>query len=292
MEEPQNIVVSYGGGVNSVALCAWLATSSHVGAVKAIVMADPGSEHEHTKRYRDWIMPDFLRAAGLPQITIVNRIDEGQHRPRAWRLETLEQECLRIKSLPSVAYGYKKCSAKYKAEPQRWWLERQQWVVDLWARGEKITRTLGYDKGETRRVQKALRVEWAPDLERQRFRYWYPLHDAGLDREGCERLIAHVGLPPAGKSACTFCPNNTFSEWEALRRNEPEAFERAVAMSANAELDQPDVVGLMRCNRHGKRQLHVWSAGGYPEFVTHAVNPDEEKEIDEDTDDMPCECST
>jgi hypothetical protein len=234
----QNIVVSYGGGVNSVALCVWLAQNGHAPNVRAIVMADPGSERSATYAYRDHVMQPYLARMGMPPITVVNRIEEGRHRPRAWRLETLEQECLRIRSLPSVAYGWKKCSAKYKAEPQRWWLERQPWVQELWARGEKLTRTLGYDAGERRRVDNARDVQ-KPKTETQHFDYWYPVHDAGLYREDCERLITDAGLPPAQKSACTFCPNNTFAEWEDLRVNEPYAFERAVEMSYNAVLEEP-----------------------------------------------------
>ncbi len=275
-----NIVVSYGGGVNSVALCVWLSQHPElVPRVRAIVMADPGSEHLGTTVYRDVIMPDFLRAHGLPQITVIDRITEGKHRPRAWRLETLEEECLRIGSVPSVAYGYKKCSAKYKAEPQRWWIERQPWAQELWASGGKVTKTLGYDADEDRRVTKALSVDWAPQQERDRFNYLYPLHADGIDREGCEALIASAGLPPCPKSACTFCPNNKLDEWVALRRDEPEAFARAVEMSAAAKIDSPDVVGLMRCNTHGKRQLHVWAAGGYPD-VKGGLE-----------DDSPCECA-
>lgn len=82
-----------------------------------------------------------------------------------------------------------------------------------------------------------------------------------------------------GKSACTFCPNNTLEEWEELRREEPGAFERAVAMSRAAKIDSPDAIGLMRCNKHGKRQLHVWADGGYSD-----VRGGEE-------DEQPCECA-
>ena len=155
---PKNIVVSYGGGVNSVALLCWLAQQAYAPRVRAIVMANPGSERRGTVRILNEVLPDFLRKHGMPQLTLVDRVTEGAFRPRAWRLETLEEECLRIGSLPSVAYGFKKCSAKYKAEPQRWWLERQPWATALWARGEKLTRTLGYDAGESRRVKKGIHV--------------------------------------------------------------------------------------------------------------------------------------
>ena len=276
---PENpIVVSYGGGVNSVALLVYLQREGFV--PKAIVMADPGSERVGTVRFRDHELPQWLVKVGFPKLEVIDRISEGAHVARAWRLETLEGECLRTQSLPSVAYGWKKCSAKYKGDTQRWWAARQEWAKELWASGRKIRKVIGYDAGETRRVKKSFQNDW----EEARFVPWYPLHDAGFDRDGCEELIRGAGLSVPPKSACTFCPNNTLEEWTDLRRDEPEMFARAVEMSRNAEttLTAPDVVGLMRCNPHGKRQLHVWAAGGYDDGEPLKGGREDE---------MPCECA-
>lgn len=275
------MVVSYGGGVNSVAVLVLLAELGLATRVAAIVMADPGHERSPTKRYLEEVTRPFCAAHGLPDPVVITRAEEGKRRERAWRLETLGEECERIGSLPSVAYGWKKCSQKYKGEPQRWWCARQDWCLDEWAADRRVVRVMGYDVDESRRVAKGQSFfnEW----EAKRFVSWYPLHEAGIDREGCEDVIARAGLPPAVKSACTFCPNNTLAEWEALRREEPEAFAYAVAMSRRAEpgLDSPDVVGLMRCNPMGKRQLHVWADGGYGgELGPETENP------------LPCECAT
>jgi hypothetical protein len=114
---------------------------------------------------------------------------------------------------------------------------------------------------------------------------WYPLFEAGIDREGCEALIREAGLPPPPKSACTFCPNNQLEEWVRLRERHPDRFAYAVAMSRRAEatVQNDRVVGLMRCNPRGKRQLHVWADGGYPDLpAPRAANDD---------DTMPCECA-
>lgn len=270
------IVVSYGGGVNSVAA---LVRLHQLGLrPEAIVMADPGSERAGTIHYRDAILPAWLDRVGFPRVVVINRIEEGQHIERAWRLETLEQECLRLGALPSVAYGWKKCSAKYKGDTQRWWSKRQPFALAEWAEGRKLVKCIGYDAGEERRVKKAFQNEW----EDARFIPWYPLVEAGWDRDECEAQIERAGLPLPPKSACTFCPNNTLEEWLDLRRDEPEAFARAVEMSRNAEknLSSPDVVGLMRCNPHGKRQLHVWAEGGY-----------DGERLGGREDEQPCECA-
>lgn len=269
-------VVSYGGGVNSVAVLVRLAQLGQVPA--AIVMADPGSERRGTIEYRDHVLPDWLARHGFPQVTVIDRITEGQHVARAWRLERLEDECLRLASLPSVAYGWKKCSAKYKGDTQRWWAARQPWAQAEWAAGRKLAKVIGYDVDELRRVRSAMQNEW----EAERFVPRYPLVEVRWDRDRCIEEIEAAGLPVPPKSACTFCPNNTLQEWVELRRDEPEAFARAVEMSRRAEatLTSPDVVGLMRCNPHGKRQLHVWADGGY-----------DGERLGDREDAMPCECA-
>lgn len=277
MSAEKKMIVSFGGGVNSVALLVHLQLLGLV--PEAIVMADPGSERAGTVSFRDEILPAWLDSVGFPRVQVIDRITEGEHVRRAWRLETLEDECLRVKALPSVAYGWKKCSAKYKGDTQRWWAQRQAWAQAEWRASRKISKVIGYDWGEQRRVKKAFQNEW----ENARFEPVYPLVEAKIDRDGCEQLITSAGLPLPPKSACTFCPNNTIEEWVDLRRDEPERFERAVAMSRNAEstLTSPDVVGLMRCNPHGRRQLHVWADGGYG---TEPLRGGREEE-------MPCECA-
>lgn len=275
------LAVSYGGGVNSVALL--LALHEHGIVPRAITMADPGSERAGTIAFRDGPMRDWCARVGFPEILVLERRLIGVGRPRTWRLETLYEESTRHKGLPSVAYGHKKCSAKFKAEPQRWWTEAQPWAQEAWAQGRKVIRAIGYDLDEVRRVEGSKNVAWRSPVELSRFDSWYPLYELGLDREGCIDLIKRHGLTPPPKSACTYCPNNTLDEWKQLRRDEPEAFEAAVAMSANAHIES-EAVGLMRCNPRGKRQLHVWAAGGYPDLP-----PDDPEDMAEA---MPCECAT
>jgi len=271
------ILVAYGGGVNSVALLVLLA-SQGVRPV-AIVMADPGSERRATLHYRDAVMGPWLRAQGFPSVAGASRKAEGSFRPRVHVRETLREECLRTRTLPSVAYGYKKCSLKYKSEASQWYVARQTWARDAWARGERVVKAIGYDAGEERRVRAEL-----SDRERKRYVPWYPLVEVGIDRDGCETLIREAGLPSPGKSACTFCPNNTLAEWIDVRDNEPDRFAEALEMSRNADLTSPDVVGLMRCNPHGMRQLHVWAEDGYPERRCGVRD-------DIDGESMPCECA-
>lgn len=80
--------------------------------VDLILFADPGAEQPHTYAYLD-TMSRWLENHGMPAITRVWYTEKNGQRL------TLEQECLRSGTLPSIAYGYKKCSLKHKVAPQK-----------------------------------------------------------------------------------------------------------------------------------------------------------------------------
>lgn len=270
------VIAAYGGGVNTVAM---LITLRDLGIVpKAIVMGDPGAERRKTIEYRDGPMREWLTAQSFPSVVVVERRVEGLMRKGFINAETLAGLCERTSSLPSIAYGSKKCSLNYKAAPSRWWVERQPWARAEWAAGRRIVKAIGYDADEKRRV----RDRFNDELENKQYVPWYPLVERDVDREECEAIILAEGLPLPGKSACKWCPNNTIEEWEALKIEDPAGFAEAVDMSERAEatIESPDVVGLMRCNPHGKRQLHIWADGGY---AGERLGVRDEA--------MPCECA-
>ena len=102
-------MVSYGGGVNSTALLIGL--HQHHIPVDLILFADTGAEHPHTYAYLD-VMDRWLKDHGMPPITRVYKTTRDGKRL------TLEQECLQSGTLPSMAYGFKRCSLKHKIGPQ------------------------------------------------------------------------------------------------------------------------------------------------------------------------------
>lgn len=111
------VIVTYGGGVNTVANLVLL---RRLGVTpKAIVMANPGSEWKQTYEYRDGPMREWCRRVGFPPIVVVTRSELLGGRKGGKNYETLAGLCERTKSLPSVAYGPKntKCSFNFKAAP-------------------------------------------------------------------------------------------------------------------------------------------------------------------------------
>ena len=140
-------VVGYGGGTDSTAMLIGL--WRHNVPVDLILFADPGAEQPHTYAYLD-TMSRWLENHGMPAITRVWYTEKNGQRL------TLEQECLRSGTLPSIAYGYKKCSLKHKVAPQEKFCRHYQPCIDAWEKGEKVVKFIGYDAGEERRLLNAL----------------------------------------------------------------------------------------------------------------------------------------
>ena len=148
---------------------------------------------------------------------------------------TLEENCLNRKELPSLAYGFKGCSVKWKRQPMDRWLSQWQPAVDAWERGEKVMRFIGIDAGERHR---------AVLTEDKLHTYQYPLVDWEWGRDECIAAIATAGLVPPPKSSCFFCPAMRRSEILAMRDAHPDLMDRALAIEENAEAHT--VVGLGR----------------------------------------------
>ena len=206
-------VASFGGGTDSTAMLIGMKRRGET--VDLILFADTGAEKPHTYAH----IFDFnlwLKKNEFPEITIVG--SSGK---------TLEQDCLDRHALPSIAYGFKTCSQRFKLQPQEKYMNN--WIRSelAWKAGEKVTRCIGYEAGEERR---------AKDYEDAKYINRYPLIEWGWDRAKCIQVIKDAGLSLPGKSACFFCPSSKATEVRWLSKNHPDLFERAVAMEKNAKL--------------------------------------------------------
>lgn len=209
------IVAAFGAGVNSGGV---LAGMHERGIVPDLILfADTGGERRKTYEFRDAVSA-WCRRVGFPEVVTV---------VKGGRQETLEEKCLRNKTLPSLAFGFKGCSQLFKREPQDVHVNNWEPARLAWATGAKVVKVLGFDADEERR---------ATIKEDAKYRYSYPLIEWGWDRDDCAAAMERVGMPPAAKSSCWFCPAMTVPEIQELRDSDPELFARALAMEANAEL--------------------------------------------------------
>ena len=233
------LVVAYGGGVNSTAML----VEFHRRGIKPdlILFADTGGErpetYETVRKVSQWCVDGGFD----PIVTVTNT---GA---------SLEQDCLTRKALPSIAYGFKTCSDRWKHRPQQKYLNK--WLAGR----EQFTKALGFDAGESRRAKVS------PD---EGCTNWFPLIEWNLHRDDCEAICKSEGLPTA-KSSCFFCPS--MKKWEIieLAKMHPDLAARAVAMERNAELTT--VKGLGRnfawedIIRMDKEQLDLFCDIGTPE---------------------------
>ena len=98
------VISSYGGGTNSTSLL--IECVKRGIRIDMILFADTGGEKPHTYAYVEYFSK-WLVSKGYPAIQIVKA-----------PTKSLEQDCLDRKALPSVAYGFKTCSQRFKIQPQ------------------------------------------------------------------------------------------------------------------------------------------------------------------------------
>ena len=188
---------------------------------------------------------------------ILRIASDRRYRDKDGNRLTLEQECLRSASLPSIAYGWKKCSLKHKVAPQEKFCAHYPPCQAAWARGENVVKLIGYDAGEEKRRLGAL----PHDLADRKYQKAYPLMEWGWDRAACMQAVENAGLPQPGKSSCFFCPSMRAEEIIHLRDHHPDLFRRAIALEDNARPNLKTVQGLGR--------NYSWKERYGKEFCTH-----------------------
>lgn len=229
------IVVSYGGGTNSTALLIGLLERGQ--PPDLALFADTGGEHPRTYAYvamfKGWLLE---RGVELVRVSNGSYFPGGQW-PRA---ESLEAWCHDHGQLPSKAYGLNGCSVKWKRQPMDRYVRRHPMAVEAWARGEKVTRYLGIDAGESHRSQATV------DEDHKLYVYERPLIDWGWAREECLEAVERAGLPQPGKSACFYCPSAKKREVLELAEKDPALFKRAIALEKAGEDYSTSAKGLGR----------------------------------------------
>lgn len=148
---------------------------------------------------------------------------------------------------------------------------------DVWTSGQRVHKFIGYDAGETRRIQHAAPI----DEVDKKYEKHYPLYEWGWTREECVRVIERAGLPKPGKSSCFFCPSMKKKEIQALWENHPDLFRRAIDLEHGAAATSRTVKGLGR----------DWSwESYYNEFMANKEFEDAQITFDELFPDSPGGC--
>lgn len=226
-------VLCFGGGVDSTAMLVALREAAL--APELILMADTGGEKPETWQHVER-MQRVLADWQWPSITLCKKTTQAET-----GYTDLEGNCVMNETLPSLAFGMKSCSLKWKATPQDAFIKGVRRGPNacpphpIWqraqARGERIVKLIGYDSGRADRRRAGAIASSDVDFD-----YAYPLQLIGWTRGDCVDAITrslgaeHVPI----KSACFFCPAS--KEWELwwLAAVHPDLFERALLLERRA----------------------------------------------------------
>jgi hypothetical protein len=240
--------MSFGGGLNSTAMLVGIVERKE--RLDGVLFADTGGErpdvYETVERVSEW-----SQSQGYPAVTTVRWI---RKRPSAFAQPgtflSLEDFCLKRKELPSLAYGMKGCSVKWKAQPLDAHVLQQPVAVEAVEDGRKVVRLIGYGADEPHRTKR--------NRDTSRFTFRYPLAEWDWGRDECRDAVARAGLGEVAKSACFFCPAHSELEIAQLGRLYPDLLERALKMEANAESSVGHVPSLQGVSSRPWRE--VWAA--------------------------------
>ena len=195
-------VLSYGGGVQTVAMIAAIA-AGQLEKPDLIVIADTDREKSSTWDYMEEIVQSELKRIGL-------QVEIASHDLATVDLYAKNDDLL----LPAYTETGKMptfCSNEWK-----------QRVIYRWLRGRGVTAAdiwIGFSTDEAGRAQQ-VSTKW---IQRR-----FPLLELGMNRADCRILIESLGWPLPMKSACFMCPNMTDSEWVEMKNAYPNDFDKAV----------------------------------------------------------------
>jgi len=189
-------VLSFGGGVNSVALMLWLYDKE---TEFESVYVDHKCDWPDTYEYMS-----YLEDKGY-EITKVSVNVNG--------FDNLYDYCWERKILPVI--GKRKiCAYEFKYKQFSKYVSKKY--------GTDVNVLIGYSYDEKNRAKRR--------KSELGYKYLYPLIDNKITRTGCIRIIREHGLKIPHRSNCYICPMQTKKEWIELYSKHEKLFHKAVKL--------------------------------------------------------------
>jgi hypothetical protein len=208
---------SFGGGVQSTAALVLAAQGRIDFSVFLFANVGNDSENPDTLVYVENVAKPFAAEHGLDLIELHRRRRDGTIETIYERLVGNNRSIVIPVRLSNGAPGNRACTVDFKIRViARWQKEHGATAQDPAVCG------LGISMDEVQRMRTDSGIAHQV-LE-------YPLIDLHMTRRDCVAVIQEAGLPVPPKSSCWFCPYKRHAQWADMRRENPELFERAVAL--------------------------------------------------------------
>jgi hypothetical protein len=208
-------IFSFGGGVQSNAVMV-LQAQGKVNYDKFIFSnVGDDSENPKTLQYINQITLPYCKEHGIEFVEL--------HRKIKGNIVTVLENCVgKNIDIPIPAY-MKGCGPMRRECTYHWKVE----LIVRYLKQSGASKTnkasvgIGISVDEWKRMKES-RVEWVIND--------FPLIEQQITRQECIRIIADAGLPRPPKSSCWFCPYKKLSTWRVMQAEEPELFNKAVAL--------------------------------------------------------------
>ncbi len=218
VEDADLRVLSLGAGVQSTTL-ALMAAHGEIGPMPDVaIFADTGWEPKAVYAHLDWLSGGNVLPFPIHRVQALDLRREV--------LDRAAENEGRFISLPffldTGGMGRRQCTREAKIAPIRKEIRRLLGV----AKGKRATRFsveqwIGISTDEMQRMKDA-RESWIT--------HRWPLIEARMSRADCYAWLDRHGYPRPPKSSCVGCPFHKDSFWRDMMRDDPDAFEDAVAV--------------------------------------------------------------
>ena len=185
-------IISYGAGVDSTAMILKMIEMKIT--IDQVVFADTGGELPETYKTVE-IMIKYCDDHGIPFEIVRN-----------FHLVTLFNKCITRRVFPDMFKRW--CTRDFKVAPIHRFYRKN-------FKGFMINEYIGIDAAETRRCREA---------KEDYITKHYPLVDWKMDRNDCLDYIMEHKFPYVIKSGCYFCPFNSLSRWDYIKKKHPKLY--------------------------------------------------------------------
>lgn len=211
-------IISLGAGVQSSTMALMAACGELTPMPAAAIFADTKAEPASVYNWLDWLetqlpFPVYRVTQGEGLAKDALRVRERKDKMGSWVPSGVPHYS--INEDGSNGHGPRQCTAHFKITP----IMREARRLMKQAGAKKIVQWIGISLDEVHRM-KPSRVKYASNI--------WPLVDRAMKRHDCLLWMQKHGFPKPPRSACSFCPYHSDTEWRRLRDEEPEAFAAAV----------------------------------------------------------------